>query len=674
MKKSYGPARRWLSALLALALLCCLAGCDDEPVSSMVEIEELPIPGPGPSEADYERRDYRVVPKGDGTDTVTVMLYLCGSDLESEIGAATADLNEIGYAEIGEQVNVIVETGGASEWHNSVIPSDTNMRWRATNEGLEPLEDAGLRDMTDPDNLADFIRFCAQAAPADRYMLVLWDHGGGTTGGFAHDENFPDSECMTITEIDAALGQGGVVFDFVGFDACLMATAETAYMLEDHADFMVASQRVEPGNGWHYTPWITALSENSSINTLELGTLIADSFVEHNSDGYYANELTLSVLDLTFIDNLFGELYMFFDQAEDALVNDQSFVEMSRDRYDSRAMADNYDQVDIGYLVGNMNLGQTHNVLNLLDLCVAYNAATIENHSGLCLYFPYSDLQQVEGALEIFNAIGIGQSYQDFIASFASLMVGGQMHAGGGAAAPHQEDDAWWAGGVVGWLMEDLIDDYSGYYQENSYSDELVIDEKDGYYALSMPDEDWELITDLELSVFVEVPGQGWIDLGSDNVYEFDDDGDLMVDFDYTWVSLNGRRVCFYAEEYNEWDDGWLSYGYSPCTVNGTAAELIIAWDSEDPEGYVPGYRYQYEGSITQKGVIPLNPGDEITFLCDFYTDEGGYEDSFEYDALTVDGPLAVSYDDIGDVDCEVYYVLYDIYGNTYWTESVFYA
>ncbi|MCR5235609.1 MAG: hypothetical protein K6E34_00220 [Lachnospiraceae bacterium] len=36
-------------------------------------------------------------------------------------------------------------------------------------------------------------------------------------------------------------------FDFIGFDACLMATVETAYMLSPYADYMIASEEFEPG-------------------------------------------------------------------------------------------------------------------------------------------------------------------------------------------------------------------------------------------------------------------------------------------------------------------------------------------------------------------------------------------------------------------------------------------
>ena len=73
-----------------------------------------------------ERREPRVTPIGNGEDTVTVMVYMCGSDLESDGGAATADINEMLYADLSDQVNVVIETGGASAWQNSLIDADTN--------------------------------------------------------------------------------------------------------------------------------------------------------------------------------------------------------------------------------------------------------------------------------------------------------------------------------------------------------------------------------------------------------------------------------------------------------------------------------------------------------------------------------------------------------------------
>ena len=81
---------------------------------------------------------------------------------------------------------------------------------------------------------------------------------------YGHDEYYPNAT-MTLDEINTALSNAGTKFDFVGFDACLMATYETAVMLNNHADYMIASEETEPGIGWYYTDWITALSENTSI-------------------------------------------------------------------------------------------------------------------------------------------------------------------------------------------------------------------------------------------------------------------------------------------------------------------------------------------------------------------------------------------------------------------------
>ena len=84
---------------------------------------------------------------------------------------------------------------------------------------------------------------------------------------------------MTLDEINTALKDAGTKFDFVGFDACLMATYETAIMLNNHADYLIASEETEPGIGWYYTNWLTNLSENTSMPTIEIGQNIIDDFV-----------------------------------------------------------------------------------------------------------------------------------------------------------------------------------------------------------------------------------------------------------------------------------------------------------------------------------------------------------------------------------------------------------
>ena len=129
-------------------------------------------------------------------------------------------------------------------------------------------------------------------------MLIFWDHGGGSLSGYGYDEKFKSSGSMTLKGINDALKDGGTTFDIIGFDTCLMATTENALMLSAYGDYMVASEETEPGVGWYYTNWLTKLSANTSMSSLEIGKLIADDFVNVCAQKCAGQKTTLSVVDL----------------------------------------------------------------------------------------------------------------------------------------------------------------------------------------------------------------------------------------------------------------------------------------------------------------------------------------------------------------------------------------
>lgn len=762
-----------------------------------------------------EKRDYRTMTRGGGKDTVTVMVYLCGSDLESEGACASIDLEEMAKAKLGDQVNLVVETGGAKDWAINGIEASTNQRWLIRDGKMKLLGNAGKRNMSSGSTLVSFIDFCENQFPADRYILILWDHGGGTVGGYAYDERFGKG-MMSISELNKALMDANVVFDLIGFDCCLMGTAETAFMVEKYADYMVASQRTEPGEGWYYTTWLTTLGKNPSIPTEELGRVIVDSFIGAAKNGYYGSELTLSLIDLSYIPALFDEMYDFFKDAQKTLVDDKAFIAASRVMGESRAMTDNQDLVDMVYMLDKMS--GSEKLLSKLDQCIVYNGATIRDHNGLCLYFPYRNLSKVSDALYIYDQIGIGETYQQFITTFASLLAGGQAYSGGGSGSPmgqttnwwdsvlqewdggsgwyssesdmygdslfdslfgtgttttttqsgsgYYGSDSWWdafftepqpaataapsatddwlsalfgipsgtttttsgddygagswldmllgeTGGDVevdtagasyemeddwlsallgdadewaatdpsyntqstwSWLDQDMISGFSDFYAENDYDPStLAIEEKGDGFVLSLPEEQWELITGIEQRVFLD-DGEGYIDLGADSLFEFDEDGDMLIEFDNTWVALDGQICCYYAvEDIYEDDDNWSTWGVVPIWYNNQDAELVVAWDDENPYGYVRGWRYADRGS-TQRGLFELRRGMTFSFVCDYYTYDEEFVDSYLWGDMTVRGDIQVSYEDVGNADCLVYYQLYDVYQNSYWTEALIYS
>lgn len=213
-------------------------GSEEEVTSSYPSHEEVSY-----DDTDPVQRSRRTEIKG-RDDQFTIMVYMCGTDLESNFGAATSDILEMCAADISDSVNILLYTGGTSEWQNSVISPDTNQIWQVMHEDIVCIEeDLGARSMTDPSTLSDFVRYCGEHYPANRNVLIMWDHGGGALYGYGIDENL-GGDSMQINEIDSALENAGVKFDFIGFDACLMATVETACMAERHADYMIGSEEV----------------------------------------------------------------------------------------------------------------------------------------------------------------------------------------------------------------------------------------------------------------------------------------------------------------------------------------------------------------------------------------------------------------------------------------------
>ncbi len=126
---------------------------------------------------------------GDGKDTYTILIYMCGSDLESKSAMGVYDLQEMATAELSDKVNVIVYTGGTKSWHIREMSAQVNQIYRVKNGQLERLVDnAGNGSMTDPNTLVSFLEWGVQSFPADRYALIFWDHGSGTISGYGYDE------------------------------------------------------------------------------------------------------------------------------------------------------------------------------------------------------------------------------------------------------------------------------------------------------------------------------------------------------------------------------------------------------------------------------------------------------------------------------------------------------
>ena len=182
----------------------------------------------------------------------TVLVYMDGSDLESDHGMAASDLQEMEEAVAridadGSQIHVVVEAGGSAEWQYEPMQNKEYGRFCITGEGVSEVEEMEARDMGRSDTLADFVNYGTQSYPAEHYGLICWNHGSGQIRGFGSDSNFDESS-LTIDELRRALNQSEMKkrFDFIGMDACLMGNLELVAALESNAAYLIASEELEP--------------------------------------------------------------------------------------------------------------------------------------------------------------------------------------------------------------------------------------------------------------------------------------------------------------------------------------------------------------------------------------------------------------------------------------------
>ena len=653
---------------------------------------------------------------GSNNDTVTIMIYICGTDLESKNGMASSDIQEMAAASFGDNVNVILYTGGCKQWKINGISNKVNQIYQIKNGELIRLEsDMGNGGMTDPENLTEFINYCSQNFPANRNNLIMWDHGGGSVSGFGYDEKNSLSGSMDLAEIDKALSNAGVKFDFIGFDACLMATAETALMLNDHADYMIASEETEPGIGWYYTNWLTKLGKNTSMPTVEIGKNIIDDFVDTCAKKCRGQKTTLSIIDLAEFSNTIPDKLNSFAQSISTKLTNKEYKEVSDARYTTRefAVSSKIDQVDLAHLALNMDTSEGKSLSDAIQNAVKYNrtSSDINNAYGVSIYFPYRKTSSVDKACNTYNKIGMDSEYSQCIKQFASLETTGQISAGGtsspvpslldmlGSAAGSSGGSSDMIGQLLGAFLSGTSDrsiegldssntaymndtalsaDETAEYISANYFDpsNLVWQTNDsGEYIMELPEKQWELIHTLDKNLFYD-DGTGYVDMGLDNVFDFDGDGNLIADTDNTWVAIDGQPVAYYHTDTTELgDDRYSISGYVPALLNNERVNLIIVFDSENPNGYIAGASIDYVNSETDtvaKNMIELEAGDTLDFICDYYDYSGNYNDSyFLGEQMIVSDNMEISNVSVGDGNLKISYCFTDIYNQVYWTEAI---
>ncbi len=243
----------------------------------------------------------------------TIMVYMTAdNDLEP---FSLSDLTEMSAVGSSSDVNIVVQIDRSPEYSSDAVVNlpdfTTTKRILVQKDNLQELSDLGELNMGDTNTLKDFISWTLQNYPAQKYALVIWDHGLSWQGAGQDETN---NDGLTLSEISTALKDINQWFNLIGFDECLMGSIEVAYEMSFYGNVLVASEETEPGVGWNYDAILTELSQSPEMNEYELAQLIVNAYKQGVAEEVPEQlfETTLAAIDLTRIDMVLDSLNNFF--------------------------------------------------------------------------------------------------------------------------------------------------------------------------------------------------------------------------------------------------------------------------------------------------------------------------------------------------------------------------
>jgi len=356
--------------------------------------------------SNVENIGIEAAPSGDAA--WTIMVYMDGDNTLDD--CAWDDLSELESVSSTDEINIVTQldafnscsgtfryyvTGSASGISYPLYPDDI-------------VQTLSEQNMADPATLTSFVNWAATNYPAEKYLLILWNHGGGWRENNTFTKSIivddTSGDFMTMAELVQGLNGANEGIDIIGFDACLMQMAEVAYEiygLTNTPNYMVASQASEWGDGWPYDDILAHILANPEMTQGVLCETIVDDFIN-----YCGIEGTLSVLD--FSAGTY-DTYIALNSFATALMASSYQNEISTARSSAQSYSYDYkDLFDFAERIKNSVpdcQSEAQTVMNQVNDIVLYEAHTgsgVANSHGLSVYLPdyageydddYNDLQ-----------------------------------------------------------------------------------------------------------------------------------------------------------------------------------------------------------------------------------------------------------------------------------------
>ena len=656
-------------------------------------------------------------PTHDDDQSVCVMAYFIGSDLEEKMGLASVNITQmIDATTKGPHLTFALQAGGSPRWFTQGIADASYGRYTISNGKLEKVQD--LPDdtcMSEPEPLADFIAWAKETYPADRYILVMWDHGGGLSSGCGYDQqNKRDADIpmISVSEMADAIDRAGVTFDAIGFDACLMQDIEVAAALEPYADYLIASEETESGIGWPYTSAFAKLAEDPTVPTEDFAHELIASYDPYNSvvnDGEPATEATLSLVDLPLAKACYQRMEGFFGSAHEAVKADSaSFAHISLAGTKAYTFQGD-EQVDLVDFLSRLyqldaedkivTEAEVQELIDTVRACVVMrNANSAEGVNGIALTLPVQSVSAYRYDHQQLDTLSL-KTQRKFYDDFFSIIAAQKMKD---IEQKSKEDDT----DLLTLIEEIVTPDYTeedwyvegfeDYETQEALVDIPLTEVEDGY-RIELPEKTWGIISDCRTIAYQRANDGTLRYLGYDDTGAVDEDGNPLVSMDGTWVHVAGRLACYESTGSRETKDGVVFTGKVKARLNDEdIVTLQVEWDpvpadgsgTETPAGRVTGYTRDTEDElwgfledldldtdgILSRGTEELSAGDKVEFLFDYYDDAGKLVKTEPYGTamrVTAEEHIVVT-DEMLD-PCNVVFggMLTDAYQRTMTTEKI---
>ncbi len=378
------------------------------------------------------------------------MVYLAGdNNLDGNGATDLAEMKKIGSS---DNVNLIAQfdrAGSKGETKRFYLR-------RGTTLAKDAVLKLGETNTGSPDALIDFVRWSVKNYPAERYALVLWNHGQGwddtdvyanerlralhnpirkrirrvffrttfksTVKAAAKNNTFKaillDDDAKDFLDniemkkvLAAAKKTAGHKIDLLGMDACLMSMAEVACQVRASVQYTVGSEQTEPLDGWPYTTLLSELTKKPAMATKDFASVIVKKYIA----SYPSSEaVTQSAFDLAQSDKLMSAVKEMASVLS-ANLTDQAVkvaIMEARAAVQSYDVADNIDLVDFCKLLC-ANDALADDIKNACEKVIeavggsgglvvksGRKGSSVKNSHGVAIYFPTTGVSPLYAKLD----------------------------------------------------------------------------------------------------------------------------------------------------------------------------------------------------------------------------------------------------------------------------------